>query len=661
MAAFQRDNITFQPARVLNIVLNSTSKLAKTLGGPQGHSALGHIEYELINAQQTSALYAKPFNNFIKHYPLKNEIVLVFETISKEGYNNKDTKHTYYLTGECNLWGSLNHNAFPKESKTSDLATSKMQNYFEAERGILPEKPSAGKNLSIDLGEYFKELPIKQIQPYEGDYILEGRFGHSIRMGSTVDLTFLNEKQRNHWSEDGIIGDPITIIRNGFSKDPTLYSGDDNLSKHWIHTQENINTDPSSIYLTSNQKINNFIPSGVEALSMLAKINPDEYKTDDENRFKGTKYFYTPKLNNDILPESHEEDVITTKPTIPNLVEENLLNSELSNIDGNEITPYYLVEGNTDNNKTTLQTNIDDLYFSTTYPTGSGEINLNQFIGQHFQLIHLISTPKSQNIEFTPKSYYHIGALYQRDKVGFYVDVNNKGKKTINVKEYLGVIREGNYSNPEDIPSSSYNTIDNSIQIRPSNNVSPYIYSKTNEQLIREAESLVFGNYSNYGLNNYPGIDIDIDQSFIIENLKFLFRRCIDHIIEQFSNLELVSVYRSKHLNQMLGKNPSNSEHIYGYAADIRTPDEGNNMALFNWCVNNLSQMNKYTNLMWAFPERGKDSWVHISYIPNKLFENTILASENDYYHNMYEGTRRGTNKIYQDNIKEAITPPNFL
>ena len=83
----------------------------------------------------------------------------------------------------------------------------------------------------------------------------------------------------------------------------------------------------------------------------------------------------------------------------------------------------------------------------------------------------------------------------------------------------------------------------------------------------------------------------------------------------------------------------------------------GNNQGLFNWCYNNL----EFKNLMWAFPERGKDSWVHISYIPNKLFENTILASENDYYHNMYEGTRRGTNKIYQDNIKEAITPPNFL
>ncbi len=661
MALFERDNIKFRPARVLDIVLNSTSKLAKTLGGPQGHSAVGHIEYELINEKTKSKLYAKPFNNLIKHYPLKNEIVLVFETISKEGYNTKIVKHTYYLPGECNLWGQQNHNAFPKASKNSDLASSKMQNYFEAERGILPDKTSVEENLNIDLGEYFRELPIKQLLPYEGDYILESRFGSSIRMGSTINNRFLNENQKNSWSQEGNIGDPITIISNGYSKDSKLYTGDDNLNKSWIHTKENINTDPSSIYLTSNQKIFGFTPSGVEALSMLAKINPDDDKTDDENRFKGTKYIYTPQLSNDILPDDEDEDVIITKPTIPNLIEENTLNSELTNIDGNEITPYYLVEGNTDNNKITLQTNINDLNFPTTYPTSSTEINLNQLIGQNFQLIHLISTPQSQNIESTPKSYYHTNAFYQRDKVGFYIDINNKGKKTIKVKEYLGVITEGNYLNPEDIPSSSYNTIDDSIQIRPSNSISPYVYFKDDIQLIREAESIIFGNYSNYGLNNYPGIDTGINQSFIIENLKFLFRRCIDPIMDQFSNLELVSVYRSKHLNQILGENPTNSEHVYGYAADIRTPDEGNNMALFNWCVNNLSQGHKYTNLMWAFPERGKNSWVHISYVSNKLFENTTLASENDYYHNMYEGTRRGIDRIYQDNIKEAITPSNFL
>ena len=44
-----------------------------------------------------------------------------------------------------------------------------------------------------------------------------------------------------------------------------------------------------------------------------------------------------------------------------------------------------------------------------------------------------------------------------------------------------------------------------------------------------------------------------------------------------FGNIKIVSAYRSKALNQVLPNNPSNSEHIYGYAVDIRDGSGGNN------------------------------------------------------------------------------------
>ena len=91
------------------------------------------------------------------------------------------------------------------------------------------------------------KINIKPLLPYEGDYILEGRFGNSIRFGATARSEVIPISQSNNWSTGtkGEIGDPITIIRNGQSV--TL----DN--QGWVHTLENINTDPSSIYLTSNQ------------------------------------------------------------------------------------------------------------------------------------------------------------------------------------------------------------------------------------------------------------------------------------------------------------------------------------------------------------------------------------------------------------------------
>jgi hypothetical protein len=54
-------------------------------------------------------------------------------------------------------------------------------------------------------------------------------------------------KALNNWSEAGITGDPITIIRNG--------QGQPTDSDPFAATIEDINSDDSSIYLTSSQKI----------------------------------------------------------------------------------------------------------------------------------------------------------------------------------------------------------------------------------------------------------------------------------------------------------------------------------------------------------------------------------------------------------------------
>ena len=70
--------------------------------------------------------------------------------------------------------------------------------------------------------------------------IIEGRWGNSIRFGSTV------KNRSNNWSETGINGNPITILNNGQGQQS---------EQGWIPILENINNNDSSIYLTSTQKI----------------------------------------------------------------------------------------------------------------------------------------------------------------------------------------------------------------------------------------------------------------------------------------------------------------------------------------------------------------------------------------------------------------------
>ena len=98
--------------------------------------------------------------------------------------------------------------------------------------------------------------------PFEGDMILEGRFGNSIRFGSS------NPRGKNEWSENDSEGEPITIISNG--QGSTEYT-----------PLEDINNDASSIYLTSNHNIqnfkissNNFQSLGSNFREPLSKITP---------------------------------------------------------------------------------------------------------------------------------------------------------------------------------------------------------------------------------------------------------------------------------------------------------------------------------------------------------------------------------------------------
>jgi hypothetical protein len=85
--------------------------------------------------------------------------------------------------------------------------------------------------------------PLDRLQPFEGDDLLEGRFGHSIRFGSTIqgDDSVYSKKPTWKGSKNG---DPILILK------VAKPSGDG--KKYSI---EDISKDESSIYLTSAQSL----------------------------------------------------------------------------------------------------------------------------------------------------------------------------------------------------------------------------------------------------------------------------------------------------------------------------------------------------------------------------------------------------------------------
>ena len=208
-------------------------------------SYIGGIFFSKINAPNpnkdfSTDNFAKPLFPNNKTFPLINEIVYIIALPNSNIQSNVGSLDYYYFQ-PVNIWNSTHHNAIPDPINNSSLPPSQQQDYQQTSGGTVRRVTDGGTE--INLGKTFKEkINIKNIQPFEGDVINEGRWGQSFRFGSTVN----NSAIPNPWSRTGNNGDPILILRNGQysdGKDP------------WIPQVEDINKDISPIYATSTQNI----------------------------------------------------------------------------------------------------------------------------------------------------------------------------------------------------------------------------------------------------------------------------------------------------------------------------------------------------------------------------------------------------------------------
>jgi hypothetical protein len=227
---------SFTPVRVVDIVLNGDHPRFGEVGEWNG---IGTIFYNSVTdptTQNNTNNQAKPAFSNIKQFPLINEIVYLFSLPLPNSQEEFDSQGNYYFT-PINIWNSQHHNAVPNGLV---LNAENASDYSSTRAGLVRRVQDEGTD--IFLGNTFAEEPdIHPLLPFEGDLIYEGRWGNSIRFGSTVSGS------SNDWSVTGSNGDPITIIRNG--QNPNIPTDG------WVPTIEDINGDLSSIYLTSTQKL----------------------------------------------------------------------------------------------------------------------------------------------------------------------------------------------------------------------------------------------------------------------------------------------------------------------------------------------------------------------------------------------------------------------
>jgi hypothetical protein len=265
--------------RVYGIVTTENTPTKAMFEKVGGFNAIGTIFYRDYNesigtigriddAFLNECKIAKPLSSQIANYPVLGELVNIIDLPSPATQISPASTSPYYTL--INLWNSIQQNAQP----ANDTA-----------------------NLGIT---FVENSNIRSLLPFEGDYIIQGRQGGSIRFSSTTKL----HSDSNEWSSIGNEDSPITIITNGLKFDPK--------KSYYV---EQINKDDSSLYLTSTQQL----PLQTDRTGVLNPLT---------NPIDASKYFNAQAiLNSDrIILNSKKDEVMIFAKTNVEINTKNIIN-----------------------------------------------------------------------------------------------------------------------------------------------------------------------------------------------------------------------------------------------------------------------------------------------------------------------------------------------
>ena len=284
------DANTIFSARVVDVNLEPSSNPLSLFQITNGWGSIGAIRFESLDKNTntndqitTQASIAYPMDINFKKIPTLGETVFIIQGPSYKQLTtgNSDSSQFYYLNA-ISVWNENHLNMLPPTSEyskdTDTVDNTSVSEGVPNNPETQVEEPSPGKTFK-------EEAYIRNLYPVEGDIILEGRWGNSLRFSSTATHTSENKDTESPWSSEGIDGSPITILRNGQSR------VDQSAFNNWFPIYEDIQNDASSIYLTDGLLVKvllgptNFDSFGVEAVPTINTTTLiQEVPVEDPNR-----------------------------------------------------------------------------------------------------------------------------------------------------------------------------------------------------------------------------------------------------------------------------------------------------------------------------------------------------------------------------------------
>ena len=250
---------------------------------------IGKISFEFMYSPNNISMgsvskEAYPIFSAIKQLPVIGEIVFITRGPFHGLNDNYNSQRLFYFP-PFQVWNSVNHNAFPNMEEWANFTS-------QYRKKPAYQGQSQTQNVELPKGYSFAEKDIKSLTPFEGDTIIESRFGQSIRFGSTTSVM----RKFNHWSTAGNNGDPIMIIRNGQGKVS-------NPVDKFATTVEDINSDSTSIYLTAGQSI--VLDSIIEY--PLNSFNNVDIQVQEQNVIAS---YYQPPISNDSQDAASQDSLV---------------------------------------------------------------------------------------------------------------------------------------------------------------------------------------------------------------------------------------------------------------------------------------------------------------------------------------------------------------
>ena len=245
-------------AVVYDIILDETHPYI--INGNASTEDIGSIVYRKYDDTTTSSTdlqLARLYDNNFKSLPTKNEKVQIVVTPVGTFYKRLNSYQSPNINAVSNEISTFFENSSASNTQSNQNTSQQFRDSFKTK--ISNTNTNSSKKYD-GFGKYFEFTPnIHKLKLYEGDSVIESRFGQSIRMSA--------------YNSPNNIFSPTLIIRNGESEINKQLDSNNTIN-------EDINRDGSIIAMTSTLYQLSFLPGTINKNGTSDFITkPDSFKS----------------------------------------------------------------------------------------------------------------------------------------------------------------------------------------------------------------------------------------------------------------------------------------------------------------------------------------------------------------------------------------------